>query len=247
METSDDPLIDVELRGEHKINYKDSLFKNTLYETYLIVRIGDEYLYVSPFSYTKNGTEFYRLQIIQRQLANTKLENVISKRDIVVYLIAEGSSKDKGFKTSSIYIGDGSHGGFLSYDPYYGLIIKANRIEMVSGGTIGGDMVKNKDFNDFKTQIESRFTQIKNEINLQISQIDTSNLVKKNEVVAQINLSNEGVRIAGRKLQIDSQTVFNSDTEFNGKVTANRYIIVEGNGKRTIIGAGTIEYQEWSP
>ena len=249
LETSDDPLIDVELRGEHKINYKDSLFKNTLYETYLIVRIGDEYLYVSPFSYAKNGTEFYRLQIIQRQLANTKLENVISKRDIVVYLIAEGSSKDKGFKTSSIYIGDGSHGGFLSYDPYYGLIIKANRIEMVSGGTIGGndDKVKKTDFDTYKTQIESRFTQIKNEINLQISQIDTSNLVKKNEVVAQINLSNEGVRIAGRKLQIDSQTVFNSDTEFNGKVTANRYIIVEGNGKRTIIGAGTIEYQEWSP
>ena len=50
-----------------------------------------------------------------------------------------------------------------------------------------------------------------------------------------------------KKLQIDSQTVFNSDTEFNGKVTANRQIIVEGNGKRTIIGAGTIEYQEWSP
>ena len=120
---------------------------------------------------------------------------------------------------------------------------------MVSGGTIGGndDKVKKTDFDTYKNQIESRFTQIKNEINLQISQIDTSNLVKKNEVVAQINLSNEGVRIAGRKLQIDSQTVFNSDTEFNGKVTANRYIIVEGNGKRTIIGAGTIQYQEWSP
>lgn len=249
LETSNDPLIDVELRGEHSSNYAESLFKNTLYETYLIVRIGDEYMYVSPFSYVDRGTTKYRLQVIQRKLANTQYEDNLIDRDVIVYLIAEGSSKDYGLKSNSIYIGDGSHGGYMSYDPYYGLTIRANRIEIVSGGTIGGndDKVKKTDFDTYKSQIESRFTQIKNEINLQISQIDTSNLVKKNEIVAQINLSNEGVRIAGRKLQIDSQTVFNSDTEFNGKVTANRYIIVEGNGKRTIIGAGTIEYQEWSP
>lgn len=249
LETSNDPLIDVELRGEHSSNYAESLFKNTLYETYLIVRIGDEYMYVSPFSYVDKGTTKYRLQVIQRKLANTQYEDNLIDRDVIVYLIAEGSSKDYGLKSNSIYIGDGSHGGYLSYDPYYGLTVRANRIEIVSGGTIGGndDKVKKTDFDTYKSQIESRFTQIKNEINLQISQIDTSNLVKKNEIVAQINLSNEGVRIAGRKLQIDSQTVFNSDTEFNGKVTANRYIIVEGNGKRTIIGAGTIEYQEWSP
>lgn len=249
LETSEDPLIDVELRGEHSSNYAESLFKNTLYETYLIVRIGNEYMYVSPFSYTDKGTTKYRLQVIQRKLANTQYEDNLIDRDVIVYLIAEGSSKDYGLKSNSIYIGDGSHGGYLSYDPFYGLTVRANRIEIVSGGTIGGndDKVKKTDFDTYKTQIESRFTQIKNEINLQISQIDTSNLVKKNEIVAQINLSNEGVRIAGRKLQIDSQTVFNSDTEFNGKVTANRYIIVEGNGKRTIIGAGTIEYQEWSP
>lgn len=249
LETSNDPLIDVELRGEHSSNYAESLFKNTLYETYLIVRIGDEYMYVSPFSYKDKGTTKYRLQVIQRKLANTQYEDNLIDRDVIVYLIAEGSSKDYGLKSNSIYIGDGSHGGYLSYDPFYGLTVRANRIEIVSGGTIGGndDKVKKTDFDTYKTQIESRFTQIKNEINLQISQIDTSNLVKKNEIVAQINLSNEGVRIAGRKLQIDSQTVFNADTEFNGKVTANRYIIVEGNGKRTIIGAGTIEYQEWSP
>ena len=249
LETSNDPLIDVELRGEHSSNYAESLFKNTLYETYLIIRIGDEYMYVSPFSYVDKGTTKYRLQVIQRKLANTQYEDNLVDRDVIVYLIAEGSSKDYGLKSNSIYIGDGSHGGYLSYDPYYGLTVRANRIEIVSGGTIGGndDKVKKTDFDTYKSQIESRFTQIKNEINLQISQIDTSNLVKKNEIVAQINLSNEGVRIAGRKLQIDSQTVFNSDTEFNGKVTANRYIIVEGNGKRTIIGAGTIEYQEWSP
>lgn len=249
LETSNDPLIDVELRGEHSSNYAESLFKNTLYETYLIVRIGDEYMYVSPFSYVDKGTTKYRLQVIQRKLANTQYEDNLIDRDVIVYLIAEGSSKDYGLKSNSIYIGDGSHGGYMSYDPYYGLTVRANRIEIVSGGTIGGndDRVKKTDFDTYKSQIESRFTQIKNEINLQISQIDTSNLVKKNEIVAQINLSNEGVRIAGRKLWIDSQTVFNSDTEFNGKVTANRYIIVEGNGKRTIIGAGTIEYQEWSP
>lgn len=249
LETSNDPLIDVELRGEHSSNYAESLFKNTLYETYLIVRIGDEYMYVSPFSYVDKGTTKYRLQVIQRKLANTQYEDNLVDRDVIVYLIAEGSSKDYGLKSNSIYIGDGSHGGYLSYDPYYGLIVRANRIEIVSGGTIGGndDKVKKIDFDTYKSQIESRFTQIKNEINLQISQIDTSNLVKKNEVVAQINLSNEGVRIAGNKIQIDGNTTFSSDTQFNGKVTANRYIIVEGNGKRTIIGAGTIEYQEWSP
>ncbi len=247
LETSEDPLIDVELRGEHSSNYAESLFKNTLYETYLIVRIGDEYMYVSPFSYVDKGTTKYRLQVIQRKLANTQYEDNLVDRDVIVYLIAEGSSKDYGLKSSSIYIGDGSHGGYLSYDAYYGLTIKANRIEMVSGGTIGGDMVKNKDFNDFKNQVETRFTQVKNEINLQVSKIDTSTYVKKNEVVAQINLSTEGVRIAGNKIQIDGNTTFSSDTQFNGKVTANRYIIVEGNGKRTIIGAGTIEYQEWSP
>ena len=247
LETSNDPLIDVELRGEHSSNYAESLFKNTLYETYLIIRIGDEYMYVSPFSYVDKGTTKYRLQVIQRKLANTQYEDNLIDRDVIVYLIAEGSSKDYGLKSSSIYIGDGSHGGYLSYDAYYGLTIKANRIEMVSGGTIGGDMVKNKDFNDFKNQVETRFTQVKNEINLQVSKIDMSNYVKKNEVVAQINLSTEGVRIAGNRIQIDGNTVFNSDTEFNGKVTANRQIIVEGNGKRTIIGAGTIEYQEWSP
>lgn len=247
LETSNDPLIDVELRGEHSSNYAESLFKNTLYETYLIVRIGDEYMYVSPFSYVDKGTTKYRLQVIQRKLANTQYEDNLIDRDVIVYLIAEGSSKDYGLKSNSIYIGDGSHGGYLSYDPYYGLTIRANRIEMISGGTIGGDMVKNKDFNDFKDQIETRFTQVKNEINLQVSKIDMSNYVRKNEVVAQINLSNEGVRIQGSKIQVDGNTTFSSDTQFNGKVTANRYIIVEGNGKRTIIGAGTIEYQEWSP
>lgn len=247
LETSNDPLIDVELRGEHSSNYAESLFKNTLYEIYLIVRIGDEYMYVSPFSYVDRGTTKYRLQVIQRKLANTQYEDNLIDRDVIVYLIAEGSSKDYGLKSNSIYIGDGSHGGYMSYDPYYGLTIRANRIEMVSGGTIGGDMVKNKDFNDFKDQIETRFTQVKNEINLQVSKIDMSNYVKKNEVVAQINLSNEGVRIQGSKIQVDGNTTFSSDTQFNGKVTANRYIIVEGNGKRTIIGAGTIEYQEWSP
>ncbi len=247
LETSNDPLIDVELRGEHSSNYAESLFKNTLYETYLIVRIGDEYMYVSPFSYKDKGTTKYRLQVIQRKLANTQYENNLIDRDVIVYLIAEGSSKDYGLKSNSIYIGDGSHGGYMSYDPYYGLTIRANRIEMISGGTIGGDMVKNKDFNDFKNQIETRFTQVKNEINLQVSKIDMSNYVRKNEVVAQINLSNEGVRIQGNKIQVDGNTTFSSDTQFNGKVTANRYIIVEGNGKRTIIGAGTIEYQEWSP
>ena len=247
LETSNDPLIDVELRGEHSSNYAESLFKNTLYETYLIVRIGDEYMYVSPFSYVDKGTTKYRLQVIQRKLSNTQYEDNLIDRDVIVYLIAEGSSKDYGLKSNSIYIGDGSHGGYMSYDPYYGLTIRANRIEMVSGGTIGGDMVKNKDFNDFKDQIETRFTQVKNEINLQVSKIDMSNYVKKNEVVAQINLSNEGVRIQGSKIQVDGNTTFSSDTQFNGKVTANRYIIVEGNGKRTIIGAGTIEYQEWSP
>lgn len=247
LETSNDPLIDVELRGEHSSNYAESLFKNTLYETYLIVRIGDEYMYVSPFSYVDRGTTKYRLQVIQRKLANTQYEDNLIDRDVIIYLIAEGSSKDYGLKSNSIYIGDGSHGGYMSYDPYYGLTIRANRIEMVSGGTIGGDMVKNKDFNDFKNQIETRFTQVKNEINLQVSKIDMSNYVKKNEVVAQINLSNEGVRIQGSKIQVDGNTTFSSDTQFNGKVTANRYIIVEGNGKRTIIGAGTIEYQEWSP
>ena len=247
LETSNDPLIDVELRGEHSSNYAESLFKNTLYETYLIVRIGDEYMYVSPFSYVDKGTTKYRLQVIQRKLANTQYEDNLVDRDVIVYLIAEGSSKDYGLKSNSIYIGDGSHGGYMSYDPYYGLTIRANRIELISGGTIGGDMVKNKDFNDFKNQIETRFTQVKNEINLQVSKIDMSNYVRKNEVVAQINLSTEGVRIAGNKIQIDGNTTFSSDTQFNGKVTANRYIIVEGNGKRTIIGAGTIEYQEWSP
>lgn len=247
LETSNDPLIDVELRGEHSSNYAESLFKNTLYETYLIVRIGDEYMYVSPFSYKDKGTTKYRLQVIQRKLANTQYEDNLIDRDVIVYLIAEGSSKDYGLKSNSIYIGDGSHGGYMSYDPYYGLTIRANRIEMISGGTIGGDMVKNKDFNDFKNQIETRFTQVKNEINLQVSKIDMSNYVRKNEVVAQINLSNEGVRIQGSKIQVDGNTTFSSDTQFNGKVTANRYIIVEGNGKRTIIGAGTIEYQEWSP
>lgn len=247
LETSNDPLIDVELKGEHSSNYAESLFKNTLYETYLIVRIGDEYMYVSPFSYVDRGTTKYRLQVIQRKLANTQYEDNLVDRDVIVYLIAEGSSKDYGLKSNSIYIGDGSHGGYMSYDPYYGLTIRANRIEMVSGGTIGGDMVKNKDFNDFKDQIETRFTQVKNEINLQVSKIDMSNYVKKNEVVAQINLSNEGVRIQGSKIQVDGNTTFSSDTQFNGKVTANRYIIVEGNDKRTIIGAGTIEYQEWSP
>ena len=246
LETTNDPLIDVELRGEHMAQYSSSLFKNTLYETYLIIRIGNEYLYVSPFSYKKVNTDMYRLQILQRQLANTKLESIISKRDIVVYVIAEGSSKDKGFKTSSIYIGDGSHGGFLSYDPYYGLMIKANRIEMVSGGTIGGDMVKHDEFERFRGEVESRFVQTNNQINLQITQL-TGNFVKKNEVVAQINLSTEGVRIQGKKIQIDGNTIFNSDTRFNGRVEAGQTITIEANGKRTVLGAGTIEYYEWSP
>ena len=254
-DTSEDPLIDVEIRGEHGSNYAESLFKNVLYETYLIIRLGDEYLYVSPFSYVDKGTTKYRLQILQRKLANSELEETIINRDIVVYLISEGSSKDRGFKTSSIYIGDGSHAGYLSYDPYYGLVIKANRIEMVSGGVLGGDMLSKTTFNEFKEDynkykntVETRFTQTNSQINLQVNAL-TGNFVKKNEVVAQINLSPEGVRIQGRKIQIDGNTIFNSDTKFNGIIEAGKQIIIEntGAGKRTILSGGTIEFYEWSP
>ena len=252
---SEYPLIDVELRGEHSSIYVESLFKNTLYETYLIIRIGNEYMYVSPFSYIENGDTKYRLQGIQRRLAGSDLETTITDRDIAVYLIAEGSSKDSGFKTSSIYIGDGSHGGFLSYDPYYGLIIKANRIEMVSGGTIGGNMVGIEEFNNYKAEMEqyknnvqTRFTQVGNQINLQVTEIK-NNYVGNHEVLAKINLSTEGVRIAGKKIQIDGNTIFNSDTQFNGVISAGKQIIIEntGAGKRTILSGGTIEFYEWSP
>ena len=243
-----DVLLDVELRGEHAQNYAGSLFKNTLYETYLIVRIGDEYLYVSPFSYEENGITKYRLQVLQRKLSNSPLENNLELREGIVYLIVEGLSKDKGFKTSSIYIGDGSFGGFLSYDPYYGLMIRANRIEMVSGGSIG-DSVSNTDFNAFKTDVESRFLQIPNQINLAISQINTSDLVKKSQVVTQINLSTEGIKIQGSKISIDGNTTFSADTNFNGVVTAGNSIIIEntGQGKRTVLTGGTITFYEWSP
>ena len=252
---SEYPLIDVELRGEHSSIYVESLFKNTLYETYFIIRIGNEYMYVSPFSYIENGDTKYRLQGIQRRLAGSDLETTITDRDIAVYLIAEGSSKDSGFKTSSIYIGDGSHGGFLSYDPYYGLTIKANRIEMVSGGTIGGNMVGLEEFNDYKDDMEqykntvqTRFTQVGNQINLQVTEIK-NNYVGNHEVLAKINLSTEGVRIAGKKIQIDGNTIFNSDTQFNGVISAGKKIIIEdtGAGKRTILSGGTIEFYEWSP
>ena len=210
---------------------------------------------MSPFSYIDKGTTKYRLQILQRKLANSELEETIINRDIVVYLISEGSSKDRGFKTSSIYIGDGSHAGYLSYDPYYGLVIKANRIEMVSGGVLGGNMLSKDDFNEFKEDykkykntVETRFTQTNSQINLQVNAL-TGNFVKKNEVVAQINLSPEGVRIQGRKIQIDGNTIFNSDTKFNGIIEAGKQIIIEntGAGKRTILSGGTIEFYEWSP
>lgn len=265
-ETSIDPLIDVEIRGGHSGNYAESLFKNALYETYLIVRLGNEYMYVSPFSYNENGNVKYRLQVIQRKLANSNLEEAIANRDIAVYLISEGSSKDKGFKTSSIYIGDGSHAGYLSYDPYYGLVIKANRIELVSGGTVGGgsgnngasnediDNLKNDlgtlrgTLNLFKQEVSTQFLQTNSQINLQVNKV-TKDYVKKDEVLARINLSPEGVRIEGRKIQIDGNTIFNSDTKFNGIVEAGKQIIIEntGAGKRTILSGGTIEFYEWSP
>ena len=119
---------------------------------------------------------------------------------------------------------------------------------MVSGGTIGGDMVKNEDFNKFKTDVEARFTQTNSQINLQITQA-TGNFVEKNKVLAQINLSSEGVRIAGNKIQIDGNTIFNNDTKFNGIIEAGKSIIIEntGAGKRTILRGGTIEFYEWSP
>ena len=248
LDTSNDPLIDVEIRGEHASTYIESLFKNVLYETYLIIKIGSEYLYVSPFSYEDNGVTKYRLQVIQRMLANSDYEPNINEREVVVYIIAEGSSTDKGFKTSSIYVGDGSHGGFLSYDPFYGLIIKANRIELVSGGSISGDVVNTSDFNLYKGEVEARFTQINSEINLQISQVK-GDFVKKNEIVAQLNLSTEGVKIQGSKIEIDGNTVFKSDTRFNGIISAGKQIIIEdtGAGKRTILSGGTIEFYEWSP
>ncbi len=82
--------------------------------------------------------------------------------------------------------------------------------------------------------------------NLQISQIDTSNLVEKNEVVAQtIWVMKEWLQVGNTDRQ---STVFGlRDTEFNGKVTANRYIIVEGNGKRTIIGAELLNIRNGRP
>ena len=197
----------------------------------------------------------HKVVLFQRKLANTQLEDNLINRDVIVYLIAEGSSKDFGLKSNSIYIGDGSHSGYLSYDPFYGLTIKANRIEMVSGGTIGGDTASKEDLtklrndmNSFKSDLTTQFLQTKNEINLSVTQ-SVSNYVKKNEVVAQINLSSEGVRIAGSKIQIDGNTIFNNDTKFNGIIEAGKSIIIEntGAGKRTILKGGTIEFYEWSP
>lgn len=249
LESINDVLLDVELRGEHATNYKKSLFKNTLYETYLIVKIGNEYLYVSPFSYTQSGSEKYRLQVLQRKLANSPLEEFLAKREIAVYLIAEGSSKDGGLKSSSVYIGDGSHGGYLSYDPYYGLRVVADRIELVSGGSIGGgakeeDLNKLKnDFNGFVGQTQTRFTQQNNKIELALQ---GTNLDGKT-IVNRINISPAGVLLQGNKIKVDGNTQFTSDVKIEGILQNGKQIIVEGSGKRTIIGAGTIIFQEWSP
>lgn len=250
LESINDVLLQVELRGEHLLAYKKSLFKNTLFETYLIVKIGEEYFYVSPYSYLENGNEKYRLQVLQRRLAKSQEEGTLVGKDIIVYLITEGSSKDGGLKSSSIYIGDGANGGYLTYDPYNGLRIVADSIEFVSGGKIGGGGVNEaqmkqlkKDIDDFKGNVQTLFTQQANKIELALKGTNLDGT----QIVNRINLTPNGVLIQGNKIKIDGSTTFTNDVKIQGILESGKQIIVQGNGKQTIIGAGTIIFQEWSP
>ena len=153
-------------------------------------------------------------------------------------------------KSSSIYIGDGANGGYLTYDPYNGLRIVADSIEFVSGGKIGNGGVNEaqmkqlkKDIDDFKGNVQTLFTQQANKIELALKGTNLDGT----QIVNRINLTPNGVLIQGNKIKIDGSTTFTNDVKIQGILESGKQIIVQGNGKQTIIGAGTIIFQEWSP
>lgn len=234
---SRDPLLFVDLRGEKQYTYGDSLFPTTLFETFFIVNIGKEYLYVSPVKvFVSEGVHQYRLQVMKRQLGNSPKEDVLVGREGAIYIIAEGTTKDYSFKTSSIYVGDGKNKGFLSYDPVEGLKLKADKVEILSEG--GKDPMN----------IATAITQTSDRLSFEVNRID-EDFTEKKEVISVINLSQEGINIKGKHIDIDGETTFFQQANFLGGVRAKDSIMVysgvEGNSdQRTILGAGGITFEE---
>ena len=158
VENSVSPAFEVLLSGNLKEQYASEYFPLELFKNKLILKIQNEYLYVSGFHYKDtNGDTKYKVQVIKRQLGNSKLTSNLSSQKIVAYKIAEGSTKQYGLETSSIYVGNGTDSGFLSFDPIEGLRIKAKSIVMSTGEPIATQTDINNVNNDLTDLINDRY------------------------------------------------------------------------------------------
>ena len=199
------PAPRVEASGSDYQAYLDELFSKP-YVTKFVVKIGSEFIYCTGMKGSLGGETIYILQIIYRQLAESKREETLENRTAYVYLIAEGSAVDYGTYTSSFYCGNGSNAGFLSFNPIEGLIVKAKRIEMTTGESLATDSFVEGKIRDASNELmvdyDSKFLLTENQIKLVTGRVDQTN--KDIEVMqASINLEFDDIRIAIDEIEID--------------------------------------------
>ena len=161
------PSPKIESFGSNYQAYLDELFLDA-YKVKFVVKIGSEFIYCSGMRGTLSGETVYILQVIFRQLANSKRELTLENRTAIVYLIAEGSSVDYGLYTSSFYCGNGTNSGFLSFNPIEGLIVKAQKIEFTTGESVATQTFVNNKVTSASTTLkedyDTRFTMTEDQI-----------------------------------------------------------------------------------
>ena len=224
VENSVSPAFEVLLSGNLKEQYASEYFPSELFKNKLILKIQNEYLYVSGFHYKDtNGDTKYKVQVIKRQLGNSKLTSNLSSQKIVAYKIAEGSTKQYGLETSSIYVGNGTDSGFLSFDPIEGLRIKAKSIIMSTGEPIATqtdvtnvnndltDLI-NDSYDSAISHSDSQFTLNNNAISLLNTKVTTQG--------DNISSLTAEVRVNADNLQLAITEVDNASVKKDGIISA---------------------------
>ena len=199
------PALVIQPSGGNYQAYLDEFFLE-LYTNKLIVKIGSEFLYCSGGRATINGETQYILQIIDRNLGQSKTESSLLERTAYAYIISEGSSKDFGLYTSSIYVGNGTSSGYMSYHPIGGLNIMAKTIKLTTGDSLATQDFVNKEIShsidgvtyDFDTKL----TLTEERIQLlagRVTTIDNTVTVMQSSITQEFN----DIRIAIDEIEID--------------------------------------------
>ncbi len=216
------PALTIQPSGSNYQAYLDEFFLE-LFKNKIIVKIGSEFLYCSGSRATINGETVYILQIIDRSLGQSKQESSFLERTAYVYIISEGSSKDFGLYSSSIYIGNGTSSGYLSFHPIGGLNIMAKTIKLTTGESLATQNFVNNEINTSTSGIQAdyntKFEMTEEKIQLVAGRVTTT----ENDItVMQSNIVQEfdTIRFEISQIELDTEGLV-KETEIISKINLN--------------------------